>query len=109
SPGPANAASTGLGITVESLNHELADKFGVSVTMGVIVVSVEQDSLAARKGIKLGDVITSVMTSAKNLENVSTPKQFSDALAKADLKKGVIVNLLSGDVARFEILKLGDD
>jgi serine protease Do len=106
---PANTASTGVGITVENLTRELADRFGVSMTKGVIVVSVEEKSSAARRGIKPGDVITSITTSSGSPETISNSKQLSDALAKADLKKGVIVNFLAGDVARFEILKEEDE
>ncbi len=52
--------------------------------------------------MKPGEIITSV-----NQQPVSNPKQFRDALSKADLKKGIIINLLSGNSARFEILKQG--
>jgi hypothetical protein len=40
---------------------------------------------------------------------IATVRQFRNALKKADLKKGVLINLLSGDVARFEILKAKDE
>ena len=36
---------------------------------------------------------------------MTTPKQFTDAISKADLKKGIIVNLFNSGTARFEILK----
>ena len=37
----------------------------------------------------------------------STRKQFQAAIEKLDLKKGAIINLLSGNTARFEIVKAG--
>lgn len=98
------AAPSALGVTVHAMTRELAGQFSMDVTEGVIVVAVDKDSPAAHKGIKPGDVITSI-----NQQPVTNPKQFRDALKKADLKKGVIVNLVSGDTARFEILKEGDD
>jgi S1-C subfamily serine protease len=61
---------------------------------------VEKDSPAGRKGLRQGDIITSV-----DQQSVTTPKQFRDALKKADLAKGVLVNLVSNGSARFEILK----
>jgi serine protease Do len=76
----------------------------VDATEGVIVVGVERGSPAARKGIKPGDVITAIGS-----QSVANPKQFADALKKADLAKGVIVNLISSNVASFEILKEGND
>jgi serine protease Do len=99
---PANAAPAGLGITVHTLTHELAEEYRVDMTDGVVVVSVDKNSPAERKEIKAGDIITGV-----NQQAVTTPKQFADVVKKADLKKGVIVNLVSGGVARFEILKEG--
>ena len=89
-----------LGVTVQSLTAELAAQFGVSVTEGVLIAAVDKNSLAARKGLKAGDVITSI-----DQEPVNDPKQFQAAVKKADLKKGVLVNLVSGDTPRFEILK----
>jgi len=69
---------------------------------GVLVVAVEDGTAAARKGIKPGDVITQM-----DRQYVANPKQFLDAVKKADQKKGVKINLVSGDTARSEILKEG--
>jgi serine protease Do len=89
-----------LGVTVQALTAELAAQFGVSASEGVLVAAVEKNSPAARKGLKAGDVITSI-----DQEPVNDPKQFQAAIKKADLQKGVLVNLVSGDTPRFEILK----
>jgi len=89
-----------LGLTVQPLTRELAEKFNVEMTEGVMVASVEKDSPAGRQGIEPGNVITAI-----NSQSVANVRQFRSALKKADLKKGVLVNLLSGDIARFEILK----
>jgi len=89
-----------LGLTVQPLTRELAEKFGVPLASGVLVSTVEQDSLAGRQGIEPGNVITAV-----NTQPVRTVRQYRNALKSADLKKGVLVNLLSGEVSRFEILK----
>lgn len=94
------ADASALGITVQALTRELAAQFGVETAEGVLVASVEKDSPAARKGLKAGDVITSL-----NQQPTGTPKQFREALKKADLKKGVLLNLVSSNSARFEILK----
>jgi serine protease Do len=98
----SDAAPAGLGLTIHALTPDLASQFGVDATEGVIVVGVERGSPAARKGIKPGDIIT-----ALGSQTVGSPKQFADALKKADLKKGVIVHLVTGNVASFEILKEG--
>jgi S1-C subfamily serine protease len=69
-----------------------------------VVVSVEKDTPAARKGIKPGDIITKI-----DHRFIGNQKQFRDALRKADLKKGVIVKLVSGDSSRSEVLKAGEE
>jgi serine protease Do len=89
-----------LGIAVEPLTKELAAQFGIDLTEGVVVASVDKNSPAARKGLKPGDLITSI-----NQQETHSPKQFREVLKRVDLKKGVLINLVSGSTARFEILK----
>jgi serine protease Do len=93
-----------LGVTVKTLTRDLAKQYGVEMTDGVLVTEVETDGPAARSGIKSGDIITEV-----NHQRVISPKQFRDAIKNADAKKGVIINLTSGDTSRFEILKDSGD
>jgi S1-C subfamily serine protease len=47
-----------LGVTMEDLDSQLAEYFGVKE--GVLVKSVTQDSPAAKSGLKAGDVITAI-------------------------------------------------
>jgi serine protease Do len=90
-----------IGVTVHTLTHELADHYGVDVSAdGVVVVAVEKGTLAARKGIKPGDVISTV-----NQQTVSNPKEFQEALKEADFKKGITLRVLSGKKSRSEVLK----
>ena len=100
SSGNGGTELTNLGMSVHGLTSELAKQFGVEMTDGVILMAVENGSPADLKGLKPGDIITSV-----NQQSVATPKQFRDAVKKADLKKGVIINFISGNTARFEVLK----
>jgi serine protease Do len=94
----------GLGLTVKPITRDLADQYSVEMTEGVIVTGVDKKGLAAKSGIKPGDVISSV-----NQQPVTTLKQFQDAVKNADIKKGVIINLVSEGTAKFEILKEGAD
>ena len=96
--------SNTLGLKVESITTELADQFGVEKTEGVIITEVEEGSVAAKKGLAAGDIITEV-----NQQAVRTPKEFREALKRADLKKGVILNFTSHGTSRFEILKDSGD
>ena len=96
--------SRGFGLTVQALTSEMAEKYGVEKTEGVIVTAVEPGSPADQKRIKPGDIITEV-----NQTSVSNPKQFRDALKDADARKGVIINLISEGASKFEVLKDGGD
>jgi len=88
-----------LGITIKPLTPALASQFGTAVE-GVLVATVDRNSAAARSGLKPGDIITSI-----DQQPIGNRKQFQAAVEKADLKKGVLLNLISGNTARFEILK----
>src|SRR5262249_26106063 len=103
-PVESGELSNELGFTVHVLTHELAARFNVEMKPGVLVIAVENGTPAARKGLKPGDVITSV-----NQQAVAAPQEFRDALKKADLKKGVTLNLISRDKTRSMVLKKGGD
>jgi len=89
-----------LGMTVQNINEDLAKRFEVEVEQGVIVTAIENDSVAAEKGISLGDMVTRI-----NSTPVDSVVSFKAALEGEDLKKGVIVHLTSEGSQRFEVLK----
>jgi serine protease Do len=98
----SKALATELGITVKPLSAALASQLRAGTQEGVVVATVDKNSPAARGNIRPGDIITSI-----NQEPVVNRKQFQAAVEKLDLKKGAIINLLSGNIARFEIVKAG--
>jgi serine protease Do len=49
-----------IGVTIQDLNAQLAESFGLDRPRGALVSSVEKDSPAARAGVQPGDVILSV-------------------------------------------------
>jgi S1-C subfamily serine protease len=65
------------GIRVDSLTPQLREFFGVKGGAGVLVASVEQDSSAAKSGLRAGDVIMAV-----DGTTVSTPAEFTRALRR---------------------------
>ena len=67
---------TRLGISAESLTDQLADFFGVKDSKGVLVASVEENSAAAKAGIKAGDVIVAI-----DSEKVDSVKALVKALS----------------------------
>ena len=75
------------GITVEDLTEQLAAYFGAKD--GVLVRSVNDDSPAAKAGVKAGDVITSF-----NGETVTSSSEFSRMAARAKDKEVVTLGIL---------------
>jgi serine protease Do len=89
-----------LGLTVRPLTPEAAREQEVERGSGVLVTAVAQGSPAAEKGIEPGTVITAV-----NGEPVSSPREFREAVGNADMSKGVVINLVTRGVSRFQVLK----
>src|SRR5688500_14693213 len=85
-----------LGIKLGTLNDELAQKYGVEGTKGAVITDVGPTSLAARHGLEVGDVITRVGKTP-----VTSAQEASDALAKADLSKGVTVHVTNKEGSRL--------
>jgi serine protease Do len=71
------ASGRSLGVSLETLDEQLAQYFGVKD--GVLVRSVEEGSAAAKAGLKAGDVITSV-----NTRRVYEAQDVNRALARTD-------------------------
>jgi len=93
-----------LGIKVQALTKDLAEQFDAELTDGVIVTEVEAGSVAEREGILPGEIITDL-----NRHKVSNVKEFKEALKTADLKKGVLINLIGEGGRRFAHLKDSGD
>lgn len=98
-PTAAKPVATDLGISVKPMTPALAAQLGVAPS-GVVVATVERNSPAARGGVRPGDIITAI-----NQQPIATRKEYQAALQNADLKKGVMVTLLTANTAHFEILK----
>jgi serine protease Do len=89
-----------LGMSLQKLTPELAERFGYGDAQGVLVTAVEADSLAARAGIKQGDLIEEI-----NRKSVSTPEQVKQ-LVKESKKKSLLLLVRQGDASRYLALKL---
>jgi serine protease Do len=103
-PAPPDDKALSFGLTVEAVTKDLAEQFGLEKMEGVVVTEVERGSVAEKKGIEPGDVITEL-----NQKPVNNPRQFRDALKSADTKKGVVINFTTRGTSKFEILKENGD
>ena len=72
------------GLTVQSLDPQLAEKLGVESTQGVVVTQVDPNSVAASAGIQPGMVIKEVnrkaVTNAREFDEAAKAAQDSDSL-----------------------------
>lgn len=82
-----------VGLTVTALTANLARRYGIRTTKGLLITDVDRDSDAARKGLQPGDIILEV-----NREIVTTEEQWDSILNK---KK-------SGDALLLRIRREGD-
>ncbi len=77
-----------IGITVQDLNNDLAERFGYKGMSGVVVTDVDSGSLAALAGIEPGALIMEVNRTA-----VANVKEFNEAVGKAS-EEGSIMLLI---------------
>jgi serine protease Do len=100
-PAQAEAATEKLGIKLQDLTDELAQKFDLGdVKEGALVTSVSPKSAAFRAGLQAGDVITQV-----GKQKVASAKDAADALGNADLNKGIQVYVTDHDGSHFIYVK----
>jgi serine protease Do len=100
-PGAEEKGPESLGMRLGSLSPEMLRRFGLpDDATGALVVSVAPRSLAARGGLRPGDLISEVDGKA-----VSTPDQARDAIGKGDLAKGVRFYVIGRDVQRFVVIQ----
>ncbi|TAK96722.1 MAG: PDZ domain-containing protein, partial [Verrucomicrobia bacterium] len=95
---PARAFSPALelGLSVRSLTANQRAAGGE----GVFVTAVTTNSIAAKHGLKAGDIITSV-----NHQPVSNRRDFMDALREASLERGILFNYIRDKKESFKVLK----
>ncbi|MDH4239678.1 MAG: Do family serine endopeptidase [Phycisphaerae bacterium] len=103
-PGAEPETSQKLGFTVKNLTDEYAERLGFEGLSGVVVISVESNSQADKKGLTAGMLIMEL-----NREPVKNTKEFDEAIQKARKDKSVLLLVNDGRYTRFIVLKLGDE
>ena len=99
---PASVAA--LGMTLSSLSNDLREKFEIGGDVkGVVITEVDDESAAAEKGIRAGDIIVEVAQ-----EEVTSPNQVVDKVkqAKESKRKSVLLLVQRSDDLRFVALRL---
>ena len=90
-----------LGIHVQNLTAEIADKLGLNDEHGVVVTEVRPGSPADMAGLGTGMVITEV-----NRHPVKTTADFEKAITAQSLAKGVLLNVHAGGGSRYVVIRV---
>jgi serine protease Do len=90
-----------VGMEVSELNRELARKYGISESRGVLVTYVENNSPAERAGIREGDVIIEV-----NRESVMNLDEYYEAVKEAKKGDKILFWIKRGRSSQFVVVTL---
>ena len=91
-------------MTLSTMNSDLREKFEIGGDVnGVVITEVDDESAAAEKGIRAGDIIVEVAQ-----EEVTSPNQVVDKVkqAKESNRKSVLLLVQRSDDLRFVALRL---
>jgi len=97
---PATRAEVKLGLDVQDLTPELAEKFKLKEMKGVLVTKVDRGSVAMVEGLREGDLIKEV-----NRSEVASSVEFSTAVSKAKRGETVLLRVLRENRAFYVVLK----
>jgi len=92
-----------LGIEIQEIDRESAQRFGYTEGEGVLVIKVEQDGAAGRAGIQPGMAILSV-----NRKYVNSIEDFNKALAESGDSKKVLLLISDEHFTQYVVLDLTD-
>lgn len=98
---PGADSRTTIGMEVTELTRELARKYGISDTKGVLVTFVENDGPAERAGIREGDVIIEV-----NREPVENLDEYYQATQEAKKGDNILFWIKRGRSSQFVVVQL---
>ncbi len=92
-----------LGVTVQPINQELADSFGLKGRQGALVNGIEPDSPAAKAGVAAGDVILGV-----NDRLIEQPSDLVRAIGDTKPGQTVTLRVWRNGAARELSMRLGE-
>ncbi len=97
---PPSRAEAKLGIDVQDLSAELAEKFKLKDTKGVLIAKVEPGSLAQVEGLREGDLIKEV-----NRSEVASVSEFSAAVSRVKRGETLLLRVVRENRAFYVVLK----
>jgi serine protease Do len=100
---PPSRSELKLGLDVQDLTPELAEKFKLKDTGGVLVTKVDQGSVAHVEGLREGDLIKEV-----NRAEVGSVPEFMTAVSKVKRGETILLRVLRETRAFYVVLKTAD-
>ena len=100
---PSSRSEVKVGIDVQDLSAELAEKFKLKDTKGVLITKVDQGSIAQAEGLREGDLIKEV-----NRGEVSSVSEFKSAVSRVKRGETILLRVLRENRAFYVVLKNGD-
>lgn len=88
-----------LGITVRNITRELAERYGVNLTEGVLITDVQPGSVAYRAGIRAGQIIAQV-----NRETINNVDEFNKAIRASKKQDKVLLLIKTDTISRFVVV-----
>jgi serine protease Do len=100
---PASRSEVKLGLDVQELTSELAGKFKLKESTGVLIAKVDRGSIAEAEGLREGDLIREV-----NRVEVASVNAFTTAVLKAKRGDTILLRVLRETRAFYVVLKPTD-
>ena len=97
----AEGSVQSLGLSVQTLTEQLADKLGVDAASGVVITQVVPGSVADSQGLRPGMVIKQV-----DKEPVKNASQFTDLLKGSKDTTSHLLLVQDGEYTRYVVLKV---
>ena len=98
-PTPTTEKVEVLGITVEELTEENAEKLGVKRGVGVVITDVESGSSAEKTGLQPGMIVQEVERQAVSSLNI-----FKEIIGNIDQEKGILLLITTSNGSRYIFL-----
>jgi len=90
-----------IGITVQTLNEEMAEQLNYTGQQGVVVTDVTPGSIAQRAGLRRGTLIQEV-----NNQAITSVSEFESAISRADRSRPVLFLIRFQDTSNYVTLRL---
>ena len=98
-PAPITEKVEVLGMTVEELTEENAEKIGVKRSVGVVITVVESGSSAEKTGLQPGMIVQEVERQAVSSLNI-----FKEIISNIDQEKGILLLITTSNDSRYIFL-----